>query len=90
MPCCSLYDWKGIGDRHLVAPDDFVFIGNSWSKSYHKLIGDATVKNGDKTQWEGIYTWFISPLYSNPEYFSYLGCMNGRRVIFCHKRQLTT
>ena len=77
---------KGIGDRHLVAPDDFVFIGNSWSKSYHKLIGDATVKNGDKTQWEGIYTWFISPLYSNPEYFSYLGCMNGRRAIFCHKK----
>lgn len=34
----------------------------------------------------GIYTWFISPLYSNPEYFSYLGCMNGRRAIFCHKK----
>ncbi len=76
---------KGIGDRHLVTPDDFVFIGNSWSKSYHKLIGNASVKCGDTTQWEGIYTWFIKPINPNPKRFSYQGYQNGQRVIFRHQ-----
>ena len=77
---------NGIGDRHLVDADDVVFIGNSWGKSYHKLIGNASVKNGDTTHWEGIYTWFIQPVNTDPEYFSYLGCLNGKPAIFCHNK----
>lgn len=73
---------KGIGDRHLVMPDDVVFIGNSWSKSYHKLIGNASVKSGDKTCWEGIYTWFLHPEQDCDSTFSYRGYYNGKRAVF--------
>ena len=72
----------GIGDRHLIAPDDVVFIGNSWSKSYHKLIGGATIASGDSTHWRGIYTWFVNPIENDGDEFSYLGYYNGQRAIF--------
>lgn len=52
----------GIGDRSWVADDDIVFIGNSWSKSYHKTIGMHPVKAGDSFGWHGIYTWFREPV----------------------------
>ncbi len=76
----------GLGDHHLISDDDVVFIGNSWSKSYHKLIGDRIVKHGETTHWEGIYTWFLSPLVSDPDNFSYIGYFNGRQVVFRHNK----
>lgn len=75
----------GIGDRHLIDSDDVVFIGNSWSKSYHKLIGNATINSGDATHWRGIYTWFVCPIENDGNEFSYLGYYDGRRAIFSSK-----
>lgn len=76
----------GLGDHHLISDDDVVFIGNSWSKSYHKLIGNSTIKGGEVTHWEGVYTWFLSPLVSDPDYFSYIGYFNGKQAVFSHNK----
>ncbi len=76
----------GLGDHHLITDDDVVFIGNSWSKSYHKLIGNHVVKSGDTTHWEGIYTWFLNPLVADPDYFSYIGHFNGKQAVFHHSK----
>lgn len=51
-----------LGDRSWVRDDDIVFIGNSWSKTYHKLIGMHPVKAGDRFGWHGIYSWFREPV----------------------------
>ncbi len=76
---------EGLGDRHLVSPDDIVFIGNSWSKSYHKLIGGVQLKDGDSAHWKGIYTWFVNPVIdnvSNNGAFAYQGFFDGNPAIF--------
>lgn len=52
----------GLGDRHMVRDDDIIFIGNSWSKTYHKIIGMQPVKAGDRFSWHGIYSWFNRPV----------------------------
>ena len=46
----------------MVDDSDVVFIGNSWSKSYHKTIGGKNISAGDSTSWHGIYTWFSAPV----------------------------
>ena len=56
---------EDLGNRDWVADDDVIFIGNSYSKSYHKLIGDHVVKAGDHSAWHGIYTWFSRPITDN-------------------------
>lgn len=75
-----------LGDRHMVDSSDVVFIGNSWSKSYHKLIGNRIVRDGDSTEWHGVYTWFSSPLADNARTgdgsFSYSGYIKGTPVVF--------
>ncbi len=53
---------EGIGDRHFIRDDDIVFIGNSWTKNYHKVLGLNPVKYGDSINWRGIYSWFDAPL----------------------------
>lgn len=77
---------KGIGDRHLVDKDDVAFIGNSWTKSYHKTIGSKPIKKGDRTNWRGIYSWFDKPLSDNARggdgSFAYEGYVDGRRATF--------
>ncbi len=55
----------GIGNREWVRQSDVVFIGNSWSKSYHKVIGDYTVRDGDQSTWHGVYSWFKEPIRDN-------------------------
>lgn len=77
----------GIGDHSMVNDNDYAFIGNSWSKSYHKLIGNRTVKNGDETNWHGLYTWFNEPVtdtfrdtsVSEP-IFEYTAYINGKKT----------
>lgn len=75
-----------LGDRHMVDSGDVVFIGNSWNKSYHKLIGNRSVKNGDSTEWHGVYTWFEEPLTDNARggdgSYSYTGFIKGTPVVF--------
>ena len=79
----------GIGDRHLIRDDDIIFIGNSWSKSYHKTIGMQPVKKGDRINWHGIYSWFREPVADNARdkkdpapTFDYGGYIAGRPHLF--------
>ena len=78
----------GLGDRHAVKPDDVVFIGNSWSKCYHKLMGDVAVKKGDTARWKGVYSWFVVPVTDNECEFAYRGYIDGKHTLF--RKQLGT
>ena len=78
----------GLGDRHAVKPDDVVFIGNSWSKCYHKLMGDVKVKKGDTARWKGVYSWFVVPVTDNECEFAYRGYIDGKHTLF--RKQLGT
>lgn len=79
---------EGLGDRHMVSDSDWVFIGNSSSKCYHKIIGGVNVKAGDGTMWHGVYTWFTEPVadgcrdVSGSGTFVYKGWMDGRETEF--------
>lgn len=55
----------GIGDHRFVKDDDIIFIGNSWSKTYHKILGMHPVKKGDRINWHGVYSWFREPIVDN-------------------------
>lgn len=48
----------GLGTHYAVKDDDVVFIGNSYGKCYHKLMGDYQVQRGMTTYWKGAYLWF--------------------------------
>lgn len=76
----------GLGDRSMIDNDDWAFIGNSYSKSYHKTIGNRKVKNGDRTAWHGVYTWFKEPIadYTSETVpsFAYAGSADGQPVVF--------
>ncbi|MCM1067905.1 MAG: hypothetical protein NC418_10070 [Muribaculaceae bacterium] len=77
----------GLGSRNCVADDDVVFIGNSYTKSYHKLMGSYTVHQGDVTRWHGIYTWFKTPETDEcraaaPGVFAYRGYSGGKPALF--------
>ena len=78
----------GLGDRHAVKPDDVVFIGNSWGKCYHKLMGDVEVKKGDTARWKGVYSWFVVPVTDNECEFAYRGYIDGKHTLF--RKQLGT
>lgn len=73
---------KGLGERKEVKPDDVVFIGNSWTKSYHKTIGGASRERGDKDSWIGTYTWFAEPIIDANGVFAYEGVINGKQALF--------
>ena len=78
---------EGIGNRDWVRPGDVVFIGNSWGKSYHKVIGNYAVKEGDASKWHGVYSWFKEPVRDNCRLktdnltFDYGAYINGEPVI---------
>lgn len=72
----------GIGARDMLDDDDWAFIGNSYTKSYHKTIGNRTVRNGDYNEWHGVYTWFIEPVADTPGYFAYAGSESGNPALF--------
>lgn len=86
MPTCYQASYmlpEGLGTHCLVQDNDVVFIGNSYGKSYHKLMGNATVTNGETTTWKGIYTWFKTPITNEADgTFSYKGYKDGNEVIF--------
>lgn len=79
---------EGIGDRHMVPSSDWVFIGNSSTKCYHKTIGSQSVKAGDETMWHGVYSWFTEPLAdecrnaSDSGTFAYKGWLDGKETEF--------
>ena len=78
----------GLGDHHMVRDDDIIFIGNSWSKTYHKIIGMQPVKAGDRFNWHGIYSWFREPVADNCRNaadgltFEYGAYIDGKPCIF--------
>ena len=72
----------GIGNRNLVDIDDWVFIGNSYTKSYHKTIGSRTLYPNDNLDWHGVYTWFRQPLTDNADCFEYSGFADGEAALF--------
>jgi len=76
-----------LGNRLLVPDNDVVFIGNSYGKSYHKIIGSHSVKAGDKTTWHGVYTWYKTPVADNCRgsqagTYSYRGTLGGVPTLF--------
>lgn len=79
---------EGLGNRDFVADDDIVYIGNSWSKCYHKVMGMHPVKKGDHTMWHGIYTWFDAPVVDSCRQadgrgeFEYWGYIDGKPKFF--------
>lgn len=79
----------GLGDRSWIGPDDTIFIGNSWTKCYHKVIAWKPVKKGDHTSWHGIYSWFDSPVADNSQTadsaaptFDYIAYVDGSPYLF--------
>ncbi len=70
-----------LGDRALVDDSDWVFIGNSYTKAYHKTIGGKTLRKGDTTRWHGIYSWFDRPLADTPARFAYQAFLAGVPVV---------
>ena len=79
---------EGIGDASCVKGTDgrvylFRNYGGATGKSYHVMMWDHSVKNGDKTNWHALYTWFDGPISDqfraeseNPE-FVYEAYING-------------
>lgn len=50
--------YVGLGNRDMVDDNDWVFIGNSYGKSYHKTIGNRYLKKNDYLCWHGVYSWY--------------------------------
>jgi hypothetical protein len=72
----------GLGRHNEVSDDDFIFIGNSNGKTYHKLIGSRKHVKGDEQEWSGVYTWFVTPIVDNEGLFCYEGIIDKKNVIF--------
>lgn len=73
---------RGLGTHDELPDDDVIFIGNSWTKCYHKLIGNTLRTIGHHDSWSGVYTWIATPLLDTGSAFAYDGFINGKRVIF--------
>ena len=73
---------RGLGMRKELSDGDEIFIGNSWTKSYHKLIGNAPRTKGDSDFWEGVYTWIAKPMVDNGGVYAYDGFIDGYRAVF--------
>lgn len=71
----------GLGDHAALGAQDVVFIGNSYGKSYHKLIADKQMRNGSEINWRGVYTWFTKPL-ADDDVLCYEGVIGGRKALF--------
>lgn len=72
----------GLGTHSELADEDVIFIGNSWTKCYHKLIGNARRVNGDRDSWSGVYTWITTPLLHTASAFAYDGFIDGKKALF--------
>ena len=76
--CCP----TGWGDHALLDGQDDIFIYAPYGKSYHKLIGNKRIKNGDKTCWRGVYTWFETPIADDADLLCYEGSAGGHTAVF--------
>lgn len=78
----SYLSHRGLGKRSELSDEDVIFIGNSYTKCYHKLIGNARRTAGDHDSWSGVYTYFITPLLHTESAFAYNGYIDGKKTIF--------
>ena len=69
----------GLGDHALLDGQDDIFIYAPYGKSYHKLIGNKRMENGDKTCWRGVYTWFETPIADDADLLCYEGSVGDIR-----------
>lgn len=72
----------GLGDHALLDGQDDIFIYAPYGKSYHKLIGNKRMENGDKTCWRGVYTWFETPVADDADLLCYEGSAGGHTAVF--------
>lgn len=72
----------GLGDHALLDGQDDIFIYAPYGKSYHKLFGNKRIKNGDKTCWRGVYTWFETPIADDADLLCYEGSAGGHTAVF--------
>ncbi len=79
---------EGTGDHARLDDSDAVFIGNSYGKSYHRLLARQPVHEGDRLHWRGVYTWFTSPIADDGELLCYEALAGEQRVlaIDCKRR----
>ena len=73
---------RGLGAHNELSGDDIIFIGNSWTKCYHKLIGNTYRFMGNHDSWSGVYTWFTKARLDTRHAFAYDGFIDGKKVIF--------
>lgn len=73
---------RGLGTHNELPADDVIFIGNSWSKCYHKLIGNAHRTIGNYDSWSGVYTWITTPLLDTGSAFAYHGFIDGKKAVY--------
>lgn len=73
---------RGLGTHTELSDEDMIFIGNSWTKCYHKLIGNARRVTNDRDSWSGVYTWFVTPILNNESAFAYDGFIDGKKTLF--------
>lgn len=78
----------GMGDTSFIPANGEVYLfrnyGGATGKSYHVMMWNHTVSNGDRTNWHGLYTWFDNPIVDsfrdgseNPK-FIYESYINGK------------
>lgn len=72
----------GLGDHALLGSADDVFIYAPYGKSYHKLIADKRLAEGDVIGWRGVYTWFETPIADDAELLCYEGVVDGHTALF--------
>lgn len=72
----------GLGEHKELSDSDVIFIGNSYGKSYHKLVSNKERKIGDSDFWEGVYTWNITNKQKDSSLLMYNGQISGRKVLY--------
>lgn len=72
----------GLGTHEEISDDDIIFIGNSSNKTYHKMIANREHTKGDVIHWNGVYTWFKSPIVDDDDLLCYEGIIKNKKVLF--------
>lgn len=73
---------EGIGTHSSLDADGRIFIGNSYSKSYHSQLMNVNRQDGDIDFWSGVYTWFEKPLVETDALLVFPGMVDYRKVLF--------
>lgn len=72
----------GIGTHEKLDYTKNIFIANSWTKHYHVQMYNSSVKEGETTNWSGVYTWTLRPLVDDEKMFCHTGMIDGRHAVY--------